>query len=836
MITPSCAAALPALACVFALAATAAAADPSAAASAPSSPAAGAAGAARDYPIRPVPFTQVKVTDEFWSPRLATNRTATIPYDFKKCEETGRISNFAKAAKLMKGKHEGIFFNDSDVYKVVEGASYSLAIHPDPNLDKYLDDLIAKFAAAQEPDGYLYTARTIDPNHPAPGAGSKRWELLPSAHELYNMGHMIEGAVAHWQATGKRSFLEVAIKCGDLLDRVFGPSGNHGVAGHEEIEIALVKLYRATGNDKYLKLAKFFLDQRGNAAGHKLYGDFCQDHKPLLQQTEAVGHCVRAGYLYSGMADVAALTGSAEYVRAIERIWQDVVGTKLYLTGGIGLHGHGEGFGKPYDLPNEASYSETCASIANAMWNHRMFLLSGDGKYMDVAERTIYNGMLAGVSLSGDRFFYTNLLYSNGKHQRSLWFDCSCCPSNVVRFVPSLPGYAYGVGGDCLYVALYVAGQATVKMPAGDVRLSVQTRYPWDGSVKIAVDPAATAGAGEFELCLRIPGWASGQVVPSDLYAFVPAPAAAGAASPAAAPAATAKVNGQAVAARMDKGFAHVRRKWSAGDIVELTLPMEVRRVLANEKVAADVGLVAIQRGPLVYCAEGVDNPGGLRNVVLGDDVALTPEQRKDLLGGVTVLVGKAASLRQAEDGKGTVREDRPIVLLPYYAWAHRAAGEMAVWLARTDAAARPAPLPTLASRSRPSASHSNPADGVGALNDRAEPKSSDDQNLPRHTWWDHKGTAEWVQYDLPAPTRVSAVEVYWFDDTGHGGCRVPASWRCVYREGKEWKPVATDAAGGVEKNKFNRLTFQPVTTDGLRIEVQLQKGFSGGVLEWKAE
>jgi uncharacterized protein len=811
------------------VAAASAAAEPGApGAAATTAPAAGAAG---DYPIRPVPFTQVKVTDEFWSPRLATNRTATIPYDFKKCEETGRISNFAKAAKLMKGKHEGIFFNDSDVYKVVEGASYSLAIHPDPNLDKYLDDLIAKFAAAQEPDGYLYTARTIDPNHPAPGAGSKRWELLPSAHEMYNMGHMIEGAVAHWQATGKRSFLNVAVKCADLLDRVFGPNGNHGVCGHEEIEIALAKLYRATGNDKYLKLAKFFLDQRGTANGRKLYGDFCQDHMPLLQQTEAVGHCVRAGYLYSAMADVAALTGNPDYVRAIERIWQDVVGKKLYLTGGIGLHGHGEGFGKAYDLPNEASYGETCASIANAMWNHRMFLLSGDGKYMDVAERTIYNGMLAGVSLSGDRFFYTNPLYSNGKHQRSLWFDCSCCPSNVVRFIPSLPGYAYGVGGDSLYVALFVAGQATVKMPGGDVRLNVTTRYPWDGAVKIAVDPTAAA-SGDFELCLRIPGWVGGQVVPSDLYTFYRQPAAKGAVSPLA----TLKVNGQAVEAKQDKGFARVRRKWSAGDTVELTLPMEVRRVQANEKVAADAGLVAVQRGPLVYCAEGVDNPGGLRSVVLGDDVALTPQQRKDLLGGVTVLVGKAASLRQAPDGKGVLREDRPLVLVPYYAWAHRAAGEMAVWLARTDGAARPAPVPTLASRSRPSASHSWPADGVGALNDRVEPKNSGDQDLPRHTWWDHKGTVEWVQYDLPAAMRVSAVELYWFDDTGHGGCRVPASWSCVYRDGKEWKPVTTDTIGGVEKNKFNRLTFQPVTTEALRIEVKLQNGFSGGVLEWKVE
>jgi DUF1680 family protein len=425
--------------------------------------------------LRAVPFTDVTVGDEFWSPRMETNRKVTVPYDFKKCEETGRIDNFAKAGGLMEGNFEGIYFNDSDLYKVIEGAAYSLKIHPDPELEKYVDGVIYKIAAAQWEDGYLYTFYSLPERQP-----EKRWTDVRNKHELYCAGHFFEAAVAYYQATGKRKILDVAIRLADYIDSVFGPDKKHDVPGHEEIEMGLVKLYRVTGDEKYLALAKFFLDERGQSDRRKIYGDYCQDHKPVIEQGAAVGHAVRAGYLYSGMADVAALTGDNGYVEALERIWRDVVSKKLYITGGVGARRGGESFGEDYELPNKTAYCETCAAIANAMWNHRMFLLGGDAKYIDVLERVIYNGFLSGISLSGDKFFYPNPLASDGDYGRSPWFDCACCPVNIVRFVPSLPGYAYAQQGDVLYVNLFIGGSATVEMADNTVRLKQQTRYPWD--------------------------------------------------------------------------------------------------------------------------------------------------------------------------------------------------------------------------------------------------------------------------------------------------------------------------------------------------------------------
>ncbi|MBM4081180.1 MAG: glycoside hydrolase family 127 protein, partial [Planctomycetes bacterium] len=406
--------------------------------------------AGRDYPIQPVPFTAVRVRDEFWQPRMETNRAVTVWYDLKKCEETGRIDNFAKAAGLMKGEFRGIPFDDSDVYKVIEGAAYSLALQPDPKLDKYLDEIIAKIAAAQEPDGYLYTARRLFPAEKMPAmSGRERWSNLASSHELYNVGHLYEAAVAHFLATGKRSLLDVALRNADFICQTFGPGADQrkDPPGHQEIEMGLVKLYRVTAERKYLDQAKFFLDQRGRPEGHKLRGAGQQDHKPVVEQDEAVGHSVRACYMYSGMADVAALTGDAAYLRAIDRLWENVVGKKLYLTGGVGARPKGEAFGDAHELPNSTAYTETCAAIANALWNHRMFLLHGHAQYLDVLERIIYNGFLAGVALSGDQFFYPNPLEADGKRRfnhggatRQPWFGCACCPVNVVRFIPSLAG------------------------------------------------------------------------------------------------------------------------------------------------------------------------------------------------------------------------------------------------------------------------------------------------------------------------------------------------------------------------------------------------------------
>ncbi len=460
-----------------------------------------AAAPGGDYPIRPVPFTAVQIQDGFWSPRLETNRSVTVRHDFDKCETTGRVANFAVAGGLAKGEFVGLFgFNDSDVYKVIEGASYSLRLRPDPGLDSYVDGIIAKIAAAQEKDGYLYTAGTIPTlaQKPTCCVSRPRWSDIASGHELYNLGHLYEAAVAHHQATGKRTLLDVALKSADLLTREFGPGRRLDPPGHQEVEIGLVKLYRATGERKYLDQARFFLEQRGNAAGHKLYGAYSQDHVPVVQQTEAVGHAVRAGYMYSAMADVGALTGDEGYVRALGGLWDNVVSRKLYLTGGIGARREGEAFGDDYELPNRTAYAETCAAIANAMWNHRLFLLHGDAKYLDVLERIVYNGFLSGVSLDGERFFYPNPLASDGERSfnmgqkgRSAWFDCSCCPTNVVRFLPSMAGYVYAQRERDVFVNLFVAGRGEVDVGGLKLGIRQETRYPWEGRVRIV----ARAGA-----------------------------------------------------------------------------------------------------------------------------------------------------------------------------------------------------------------------------------------------------------------------------------------------------------------------------------------------------
>lgn len=631
-----------------------------------------------DYAIRPVPFTKVRFQDSFWAPRLETNRTVTLPACFKQCEATGRIDNFARAAGLMDGNHEGIYFNDSDVFKVTEAAAYTLHLEDDPELSTYLSRLVDLFVGAQEEDGYLYTARTIDPEHPARGAGNTRWQIIRTAHELYNVGHMYEAAVAHFQATGDRRYLEVALKNADLVDEVFGPGKRYDPPGHEEIEIGLAKLYRVTGERRYLDLAKFFVDQRGRDDHRKLYGDYFQDRKPVLEEDEAIGHAVRAGYFYSGTADIAALTGDARYARAIERIWENAVSKKLYITGGIGAKRKGEAFGEAYELPNAQAYNETCAAIANCLWNHRMFLLHGDAKYMDVFERTLYNGFLVGVSFDGDTFFYPNPLESDGKYRfnhgeatRKPWFGTACCPTNVVRFLPSLPGYVYAQRDDRVYVNLFIAGEGRVTVGSNDVTLTQSTNYPWEGRVEVQVEPAKT---GTFTLCLRIPGWARNQPVPSDLYRY----AVEVSASPAL------KVNGEAYPVNLEDGYAVITRTWEKGDRVELELPMPVRRVLCHDAVDANRGRVALERGPVVYCAEWPDNGGGVANLFLPDDAVLTARHRSDLLNGVTVLEGTARALSRNDDAETVEDEEHALMAIPYYAWSHRGVGEMAVWLPRT--------------------------------------------------------------------------------------------------------------------------------------------------------
>jgi uncharacterized protein len=773
--------------------------------------AATAAAPPKDYPIQPVPFTAVHVQDSFWSPRLETNRAVTVWYDFHRCEETGRIDNFAKAAGLMKGEFKGIPFDDSDVYKVIEGASYSLAIAPDPKLDKYLDDLIAKIAAAQEPDGYLYTARRLFPPEKMPGmSGPARWTRLGGSHELYNVGHLYEAAAAHFQATGKRSLLDVATKNADMLCKTFGPGSDQlkEPPGHEEIEIGLCKLYRVTGQQRYLDLAKFYVELRGRADTHKLRGENQQDHKPIYEQDEAVGHAVRAGYYYSGVADVAALTGDEKLIAAIDRLWENVASKKLYLTGGIGATRHGEAFGGNYELPNKTAYNETCAAIANALWNERMFLLHGDAKYLDVLERIIYNGFLSGVALTGSEFFYPNPLASDATYKRSPWFGCACCPVNIVRFLPELPGYIYAARGNEAYVNLFIGGTGKLVIGETPVELRQETRYPWDGRVTITVTPGKKAA---FTLNVRIPGWARSLPVPGDLYHY----------DDALMPQIKLAVNGKPVPHSPKKGFAQIKRTWQAGDTVTLELPMPVRRVVAHPSVRENVGRFAVERGPLVYCAEGADNPGNIRgesragkvlNRVFLGKVTFVVEARPDLLGGLTLVKMKS----DTQDGD-------MLALIPYCLWENRGPNEMTVWFRNQPAPPEPW-----------TASYCFPNDSVEACFDGLLPKNSNDHKIPRMTWWDHKGTAEWVERTFDKPTKLSAAEVYWFDDTGKGGCRVPQSWRLLYKDGEQWKPVAVKSDYGVNRDQFNRVTFDPVTTTALRLEVQLQPKFSGGILEWR--
>ncbi len=630
----------------------------------------------QDYPYRPVPFTAVHLDDAFWAPRLETNRLTTIPYAFAKCEESGRMNNFARAAAVLRGdpvadrRPPGFPFDDTDPYKVLEGASYSLAVQPDAKLEAYLDKLIALIASAQEPDGYLYTARTIDPDHPHPWSGPRRWVKEEDlSHELYDAGHLFEAAAAYYQATGKTNLLVVATREADLLCRTFGPGTNqlHVWPGHEIVEMGLARLYRVTGERRYLDLAKYFLDVRGSYPGGD---DYHQSRIPPVQQTKAVGHAVRATYLYSGMADVAALTGDQDYLHAIDRIWENCVGRKLYITGGIGARPDGEAFGRDFELPNLTAYNETCASVANDFWNERLFLLHGSAKYVDVLERTLYNSLLAGVSLEGREFFYPNPLESAGDYARSPWFGCACCPGNITRFLPSLPGYFYAQRGDRVYVNLFASGTASMLLPdQSHLEVIQSTRYPWDGKVHIVLKPD---GARDFSLRVRVPGWARGEVTPGGLYHFV------GANLP---PPVVLKVNDQEVSIKMNEGYAVLDRTWQPGDRVDLDLPMPVQRVEADSRVRADANRVALERGPIIFCAEWPDNPGvKVRELVLPANQPLDAQFEPNLLNGVEILKGRA--LMPGEDSGGA-QTNRLVAFkaIPYFAWANRGKGEMIVWL-----------------------------------------------------------------------------------------------------------------------------------------------------------
>jgi len=774
------------------------------------------------YPITPVPFTSVKVTDAFWGQRLKASREVTIPLAFSKCEETGRYQNFVKAAHPSESyKVEGFSFDDTDVYKTIEGASYSMQIYPDKKLDRYIDSVLTIVKAAQEPDGYLYTARTMNPRHPHEWSGTKRWEKEEDlSHELYDLGHMLEGAIAHYQATGKRNFLDIAIKYADCAARAIGdkPGQITVVSGHQIAEMALCKLYVLTGEKRYLDLAKFLLDKRGYTERKEEYS---QSHKPVVQQDEAVGHAVRATYMYTGMADVAALTGDTAYIHAVDRIWSNIVNKKLYITGGIGATGNGEAFGKNYELPNMSAYCETCAAIGNVYMNYRLFLLHGDAKYFDVLERTLYNGLISGVSLDGGGFFYPNPLESIGQHQRQPWFGCACCPSNICRFIPSVPGYIYAVHNSDVYINLFMSNHSDLKVNGKTVELNQSTNYPWTGDVNLEVSPKSKQ---DFILKIRVPGWVQNEVVPGNLYSYTDKKTLGY----------TVKVNGKVVTSTIEKGYFSINRTWKKGDKVEVHFDMEARTVKPNPAVEADRGKIAVERGPVVYCAEWPDNDFNIFSIILNKKPVFKVETKKDLLYGINTIQTDAQSLSYDAQGKLVTKEVK-LNMIPYYSWAHRGSGDMAVWLPIDLSATRPTMPATIASESKINASQM--AKSIVAINDGLVPKDENDRTLPYYHLWPKEGTTEWISYDFTSEKTVSRSTVYWFDDASWGGCRIPQSWKIFYKDAAgDWKPVDNTNAYGVEKGIGNEVIFKPVTTKALKLEVKLAEKNTAGIFEWEVE
>lgn len=782
---------------------------------------------ARDYPLAPVSYLAVDIHDSFWTPRIEATRRVAVPYFFDRQREGGQR------------------YQDM---RVVEGACYFLAKRPDPELRALVDSRL-------DP-GIEFIRRLQKAKWPSKADGT----TLPA-------GDFFLAAVAYREATGSRKLLDVAVEIADDLCATFGPEKRRDIASHEGVEYALVRLYRATGNPRYVKLAKFFIDERGNwrKSGRPSYGSYAQDQVPVKEQTRAIGHCVRATYLYNGLTDIVALTGDAGYAQADQRIWEDAVSKRTYLTGGVGSYRHHENYGDAYDLPNLGCWNEICAACGTVWWNHRLFLLSGHSQHLDVLERTLYNGLLAGVSLAGDRHLYQTPLKTYGGFERHLWFGPECCPPNITRLLASLGDLIYATDSQGLYVNLFLGSTARFRLGGTPLRVQQETRYPWEGATTLAVDPETPR---EFAVAVRIPGWARGEVMPGELYRYVAGSASGFALT----------VNGRPASYVMEKGFARIERRWARGDTIELRCPMPVQSVVARPEVADDQGMVALERGPLVFCAEGVDNLGRVFNLRIPADARWEYAYRPDFLGGIGTLRGKVEALGRGEDGMAIRSGEQSFLAIPYFAFGNRDPGEMAVWLAARRARVEVVPAPTLASTSRATSScgngtivedypahtppsvaarwYPNAQDGSGdlrAICDQIQPVNSEDESSYFLRLRPQTGDRAWVQYDFPRPARVGSVEVYWKDDKQY--CPLPRAWRLLYRQGEEWMPVAAQGPYGVERDKFNRVAFEPVTASGLRMEIQLQgkvykKGglgppdanwvredftwYEGGVIEWK--
>ena len=612
-----------------------------------------------------VNFSQVAIEDNFWKPRILTVSMVTIPVCINQTEvKTARIRNFEKVAAKKGEKHEGIYYDDSDVYKALEAIAYSLKNHPDAVLEKKADEWVDKISAAQLPDGYLNTYYTL-------GDIQKRWTNM-DYHEDYCAGHLIEAAVAYFNTTGKRKLLEVAIRFANHIDSTFRMQNRHWVSGHQEIELALVKLYKTTSDKRYLDLSDWYLQQRGHGYfNNKPSGqDYCQDRLPLKEQTKISGHAVRAMYLYTGAADVGAAKNDSGYMNAMKQVWEDVVYRNMYITGGIGSSGRNEGFSVDYDLPNEQAYCETCASVGMVFWNQRMNLLTGESKYIDVLERSLYNGALDGLSLKGDRFFYGNPLASSGNYSRREWFGTACCPSNIARLVESVGNYIYAKSSDALWINLFVGSSGSFTIKNRKINLKQTTDYPWDGKVQISVTPEKQT---EFDLFIRIPGWAENQPVPGNTYRY----------SDSASEKISLTLNGVPATFKMVNGYAVIKKTWKKGDIVVLNMPMPVRKIVAIDAVKDNINRVALQRGPLIYCFEHVDNVGKSMNILIPDNVTFISEFKPELLNGIVVLKAEAPVAIISDDNLNISSVVRNIMAIPFFSWANRGEGQMQVWMPR---------------------------------------------------------------------------------------------------------------------------------------------------------
>ncbi len=778
-----------------------------------------------DYPLQPAPAGNVKVDGGFWGPRLTINAKVTVPHNHKFLENSGRMAVFDRAAGTApKDPGSDMYVVDSDVFKIIEGAAFTLQQRPDEIDLADLARQVQRVIAAREKDGFLCPRVTLkDPK--------SRWENLHKSHVLYSAGHLFEAGVAWKEATGKDDLLQASTRYADLIAERFGPGKVRDVPGHQGIEMALVRLYRATGERRYLDLGKFFLDQRGHGKQQAVDSDrphpddYNQNRVPLVDAQKAVGHAVRAGYTYAAMADVAALYGDSAYKQALDRLWQDVVGRKLYITGASATaQYYDEGFGDPYHLPNDTAYCETCGTISTVFWSHRMALLHEDAQYIDVLERALYNGVLSGISLSGDEFFYKNPLASRGKVGRDESWNPACCQSNLVRVIPQVGALAYATDADTAFVNLFVNGTATLDLGDGPVVLNMGTEYPRDGRIRITV---VSGPDKPVTIALRIPGWAREQPVPSDLYRF--------AATSDQQPSLT--VGGQPVAlageTSVRKGYVHLKRIWKKGETVELNLPMPVRRVLAHDKVEADRGRVALQRGPLVYCVEAIDN-GNLRTdaLVLPDSTRLKAERRKGLLGDVVTITGTAAVASEPQPGKPAELRPHPIVAIPYYAWANRDDGYMDIWLARAVATATPISAPTAGAVAKVSASVKRSSKELLALNDRRVGPNSRFRPTPRFICPQEPSNdgGPWIQYEWDEARELNETAVYWALDQPkkvYWGERVrgtllklPESWQLLYKDGDAWVPVRTKDDYPLKPDQMNRIRFTPVKTKAVRLRI----------------